>query len=532
MAGQGPDIVSFGRPERRSGGGRPGFRRPISNHGAQETIESLFRAHYAALGQLALDLGADRVRAEFVTRQAYLHLWRRRSRRAVLGLGLRSAPEYLRGIVERLAGPGGGPAAEAEAQPAIEEPDLDRDLALELDLSLDADLDRAWHEFLRLKEASDRARRRTLLAAAVPAAAIAALAAALVLNSPAPPGPASTPGALPYPVYPRAIVASIPVGDVNSLAQQGHYLWVLRGLGTPRSAQLVRIDLRSDTVTLRRNLGADSLASLAAGGGAVWLTTGFDSRRGQLARIDPSTGRTVQLLHLSAGTCVYVGFTSGVLWAQCEAGPTAEGPPTTRFLRVDPATGRVEWRSGKVQALNGPTAVTPYGVWYGSVAGITGVLQAGTGVRTVTIDGLGTPADLVSTSSLVYAAGFLWAFTEEEVTAKIDPATGRIVRVYTSRNYDPSDVGGLDFLAVGHGALWYLDNGPLKIGAPPFGGVVRASLATGRPTGRVPAIGPGSCGGRCSQIYSTPTAIWVPTSSQLIRIDPALLQPGSDVVNS
>ncbi len=542
VASQRPDIISFGRPVRGSRGKRQAWGKPIFNRGPEETFESLFRAHYVALVQRALELGATQDRAESMTQQAYLGLFRRRNRRAAVGVGagtpsgdrspgdLGSAPpEYLRRAVDRLAAPGGRPAAEegqaapgapsaAEAQSAAED--------------LDLDLDRAWHEFLRMKEVSDRSRRRALLAVAVPVAAIAALAATIGLNRSSSPGPVGMPSPLPYPVYPQAIVANIGVSNVDSLVQQGHDLWVLRLLGTPHSAQLVRIYLRSDTVTLRRNLGADSLASLAAGDGDIWLTTGFGSRRGQLARIDPATGRTVQLLHLAVGTCLYVGFTSGVLWAQCEDGPTAEGPPVTRFLRVNPATSRIEWRSDLVAALNGPTAVTPYGVWYGSVVGVTGMLQRGSRVRAITIGGQGTPADLSSTSSLVYAAGFLWAFTEGEATAKIDPASGRIVRVYSSRNYDPSAVGGLDFLAVGHGALWFLDNGPLKIGVAPFGGVVRASLATGRPTGRVPAIGPGSCGGQCSQIYSTPSAIWVPTSSQLIRIDPALLRPGSDVVIS
>jgi hypothetical protein len=568
VASQRPDIVSFGRPPRGSRGKRQAWGKPIFNRGPEETFESLFRAHYVALVQHALELGATQDRAESMTQQAYLGLFRRRSRRAAVGLGAgtpsgdrspgdlgRAPPKYLRRAVDRFAAPGGRPAAgegqaapagrpaaqaqpppdgrpAAEAQPATEDLDLEPDLDLDLDADLDLDLDRAWHQFLRMKETSDRSRRRALLAVAVPIAVIAAFAAAIGLNRSSSPGPISAPSPLPYPVYPQAIVASIGVSNVNSLVQQGHYLWVLRLLGTPHSAQLVRIDLRSDTVTLRRSLGADSLASIAAGDGDIWLTTGFGSRRGQLARIDPATGRTVGVLHLTVGACVYVGFTSGVLWAQCEDGPTAEGPPVTRFLRINPATGRVEWRSGLLPALNGPTAVTPDGVWYWTAAGVTGVLRAGSRARVVSVDGQGTPADLAYTSSLVYAAGFLWAFTDDEVTAKIDPASGRIVRVYSSRSYDPSDVGGLDILAVGHGALWFLDNGPLKIGAAPFSGVVRADLATGRPTGRVPAIGAASCSGRCSQIYSTPSAIWVPTSGQLIRIDPALLQAGSDVVIS
>jgi len=176
-----------------------------------------------------------------------------------------------------------------------------------------------------------------------------------------------------------------------------------------------------------------------------------------------------------------------------------------------------------VPPKDGLIAVTPAGVWYGSAAGISGEVRAGIGAESVTVHDPGYPYSLASTSSLVYGTGLRWALTGDESIAMIDPATGRVARVYTYRSYDPAYDGGLDFLAVGHGSLWFLDDGALKVGAAPFRGVLRVSAATGLRLGPVPGIGPAACGGPCTQIYATRSAIWVPTATGLIRIDPALV---------
>jgi hypothetical protein len=106
----------------------------------------------------------------------------------------------------------------------------------------------------------------------------------------------------------------------------------------------------------------------------------------------------------------------------------------------------------------------------------------------------------------------VWALTSDESVAKVDPATGRVVRIYTYRSYDPSYTAGFNYLAVGHGSLWFLN---WRTGA-----VVRVSIATGKQVGDAARVASECSRWSCGQIYSTPGGIWVPTSDRLIRIMP------------
>jgi len=85
-----------------------------------------------------------------------------------------------------------------------------------------------------------------------------------------------------------------------------------------------------------------------------------------------------------------------------------------------------------------------------------------------------------------------------------------VVRIYTYRSYHPHNLAGIQFLAVGHGSLWFLERRP--------GGVLRVSMGTGRPIGLAGHVG--SCGEPCWQSYSSQSAMRVPTQDRLIRIDP------------
>ena len=127
------------------------------------------------------------------------------------------------------------------------------------------------------------------------------------------------------------------------------------------------------------------------------------------------------------------------------------------------------------------------------------------------------PVSFFYTQSMVYSEGSVWVLTNDESVAKIDPANGRVTETFGYQNYDPTSAGGLNFLAVGQGSLWFLADGY------PFSGVLRVSLATGKPLGRVPGIPSSSCGEPCSQIYVTSGAVWVADQVSLIRIDPARL---------
>lgn len=235
-------------------------------------------------------------------------------------------------------------------------------------------VDRAWLEFEHLRSRS----RRRLISGAVGAAAVAVIASgALELagrvasgrSAPFHPRAAARVPRIP-PGDPGAVTARVPVSGVCGLAAAGGQLWAVRTFGArPGSSQLVRIGLRTDRIGRRIRL-AWQPGSIAAGAGMVWLTTPFGRQRGQVDRIDAATGRPAGVLHLPAGRCLQVSYGAGSLWAGCEA----RSPDMIGFLRIDPATGRVAWRSALVHAaatpgqygpvLAGPMAAAPDGLWY------------------------------------------------------------------------------------------------------------------------------------------------------------------------
>jgi hypothetical protein len=405
--------------------------------------------------------------------------------------------------------------------------DLERRLA-ELrrldETGLTLDIGRAWRDLtlLRHRDTGRRRRRRAVGAAVLAAAAVAAILAGPVLAR----GPHSTapghtvgPSGSSTPSFPGAVVARIPVSGVHNLTESGSYAWVLAQASVSGEQQLVRISLATNNVTLRIPLGIDQDATVAAGNGGVWVTTRYGQARGQILRLDPATGRVVSTLHLPAGPCTNLAYSSGGIWTTC-----AVTRGTSRVLLLSPATGKPIWSAGPVPRFNDSLAETPDSFWYIGSTTIKGLVRDGSGVRTLTVRDPSYPVGFGDdTDTLVYAAGYLWALTTDESVAKINPATGTVMRIYTYRTYDPRYRQGLNFLAVGHRSLWFLDDGPLNVRARPRFGVLRVSMSTGLPVGVVPAWWQNACGEPCFQIDSTPSSIWVPTSGQLIRIDPALL---------
>jgi len=388
------------------------------------------------------------------------------------------------------------------------------------------DTGRGWREFQALRSRTSRNRR--LSVASVALAAVAAIAIAIPLVTGGAPavlprtrttgpvgGNSKTPVLVVPPGYLGAIVARIPLTGVVDVVGAGAQVWAIRDFGpvANTSYQLVRIDLRTNRVTLRVDLG-HTFTTVAAGGGAVWLNTAVGQAQGQVVRIDPVTGKVKATLHLPAGQCSYVTYIAGSLWAQCDI----KGPGAADFLRINPNTGRVNWQAGPIAGQTGAVAVTPQGVWYvDDNGGISGLVGAGGRVRPVTVNYPAYPVSFFYTQSMVYSEGSVWVLTNDESVAKIDPANGRVTETFGYQNYDPTSAGGLNFLAVGQGSLWFLADGY------PFSGVLRVSLATGKPLGRVPGIPSSSCGEPCSQIYVTSGAVWVADQVSLIRIDPARL---------
>ncbi len=546
------DIITLGGPERGHGQGRD----------ADQAIESLFHACYPHLVRTGYALIGDWDAAEQLAQEAYLRLWRRWRWIA----DPQAAPAYLqrtmvnlsretvrRRIAERRALGSGTAGDRAAAAPdalaavelrralaglprggAMSDTDLERRLRALLPQASEhaVDTGRAWRSLRQSRSRAVRRRRRIGTAAVTAVAVSAALVPVLTGAWPtgSQPGRAPHPQAslepvigagnlpAPYRRYDRAVVARIPVGrgEVISLAKDGQAMWAVIGF-RPNSNpyfQLVRIDLRTGKVTLRTRLGQQP-AVLAVADGVIWITNPAGLARRQIARIDPATGRFVGVLHLDAGPCGYLTVSLGQLWAECGSGPW-----NTVFLRLSPVTGQVLERLGPVRGpIGNQIAITPQGVWYyTNYSGLSGILRDGGRAHVVTAQDLRYPVGFAFTRSLVYSQGALWVLTGDESVAKVDPATGRVLRFFSYRNYDTGRQGGLDFLTAGQGSLWFLDDGY------PFSGVLRVAMATGKPLGGV-SIKPGACGQPCWQVYDTGGAIWVPTMGMLLRIDPGRM-PG------
>lgn len=456
------DIVAMG-------GSRPG---------ADERFEALFRAEYQ-------NLVIASACSERQAQQAFLRLWRKRW----LYRDTLAAVRYLRRDAQD---PAGAPGT--------------------------VDVDRAWLEFQHLRS---RRRRRLAFRAAAAAAAVLIAGGALELagqlipgqRAPFRPSALARPPRMP-PNDPGAITARVPLSGVYGLAAAGGQVWVMRSYRAPgQSAQLVRIDPRTGGIGQRVGL-ARPPGSITAGAGMVWLSMRSGRPRGQIVRIDAATGRPAGVLRLPAGRCLQLSYGSGWLWAACQAGK----PDAIRFLRIDPATGRVAWRSALVHAgtqgqygpvLPVPMAAAPDGLWYATLSGVAGF--AGQGLRAMSVRPPPYTINLEPAATLVYSEGFVWAMAGDDGSiAKIDPATGRVLRIYTFVSYLSGQVLSL---AVAQGSLWLLNNGGFA-----YPSVLRVSITTGLPQARTG--GPRLCGGLCWQIYATPGAIWVPASTWLTRIDP------------
>jgi hypothetical protein len=279
-------------------------------------------------------------------------------------------------------------------------------------------------------------------------------------------------------------------GIVDAVGGQQGQVWAITYAG-----DLARIDPRTNRVTLRKHLAG--LDDLTVGAGTVWAL-----ETGRLRRLDPATGRPTATFDLPR-RCRAISFGGGQLWAACGDGGGTE------FLRLDPSTGRVLASGGPAYGVSSISA-TADGIWYAGNSGVSGFV--GTGSRLTWVNA-SDPADLTDTDSLVYADGSLWAFDGGEDVARISPATGRITKVYRAARYDPAGDLSLNFLAVDASSIWFLRDAGYRTTA-----VLRVSLDTGRPVGRVAGVG--SCGQPCWQIYVAQGSAWVPSMTRLTRISP------------
>jgi glutamine cyclotransferase len=365
------------------------------------------------------------------------------------------------------------------------------------------DTNAAWRQFSRLRVRAARIRRLVAVVCTASVVAGAIVGATLANHR------TGTPPADRGQKHPQVlggqlkITARIPQpgagqgpGDTSiagSLVAERGQVW-----GITYAGYVFRIDPRTNRVTFRHHLAG--LTGITAGGGEIWVLTTAEG--GQLLKLNPDTGRLAARFPLSR-RCEQVSYGGSQLWLAC-------GSQATDFLRIDPATGRVVAEAGPVSGVN-EVAATPNGIWFSSSSGVRGYLGTAP-VSAITISYATSPVWRVDTNSLVYGQGALWAFTTDESVVKIDPATGRVEKTFSYQTYDPTGSLGLDFMTVGRGSLWFLRDQGYEATS-----VLRVSIATGRPQGRIADVG--SCGEPCWQIYYANGSIWVPTQRYITRID-------------
>jgi hypothetical protein len=381
------------------------------------------------------------------------------------------------------------------------------------------DVNRAWDRFQRRRPQASK-RRRRLIAAVTTAAVVAAVSvsAAVVrvdgrVSSPSSGGLAAvTPAG-------DAVSARIPVADVISMTADGSDVWALTG-----SHELVRIDARTNAVTLRVHVaGVANGSPVVAGGGALWLDGTGPAGHAQLLKIDPGSGAISAQTTLPAG-CSQAAYGLDHVWVLCNTANTA------KVLRVDPATAEVDAQTG---ALPGPVytfVAGSEGVWVGANTGILQVDPSGTRLTGLTVTGsakylsVNSPDYIgpLGAAELALGNGAVWALFgnvsgRPESLAEINPATGRITVAFTYPEVADTSNDFWDLnAAFGSGSIWML--APLGRNE-----IVRISPTSGNPVSRV--YPGGSCSQYCMQVYAIAGAVWEPTAQQIIRINPAMM-PG------
>ncbi|MDR2984632.1 MAG: hypothetical protein LBV34_07295, partial [Nocardiopsaceae bacterium] len=365
----------------------------------------------------------------------------------------------------------------------------------------------AWREFQALRSRSVAMRRRSLAVAAIAAAAALAIVFPVLTGTSTGqrPQPASSAGIPAVPrTYPKAVAARIPLSGVMSVVGDAGHAWVLRAVERPGLAttyQLVGIEVRTNAIMFRTDLGRQKPA-MAGGDGRLWLTTPYGQSRGQIVRVDLATGQVLSTIHVSAapiheqaGRCTQLSYSAGMLYAACQV----NGPFRHAFWNIIPSNEKAHYLGGIVRGNISSLVAAPDALWYvHNYTQLNGLAYSTGHTKYVSARHAGFWDQLQGGQDLVYDNGSIWALSGAERLIRIDPLTGKIIRVFTYRDFDPARAGGLDFLTAGGGWLWFLDNGY------PFSGVLRVSQTSGRPAGGVP-IPPASCGQVvCSQIFYTP----------------------------
>ena len=376
------------------------------------------------------------------------------------------------------------------------------------------DVNQAWDRFQRRRPEASRRRRRLIACVAAAAVVVAVSVSAAVVRLD---GRVSSPSRVGSAAV-SPVAARIPVADVVGMTADGNDVWALTG-----SHELVRIDARTNAVTLRVPIaGVADSSAVVAGGGAVWLDGSGPGRPCPAAEGRPGHRRD-QRPDDAAGL-LQAAYGLDHVWVLCI------GAKTVKVLRIDPATAQVDAQTG---ALPGPAfsfAAGSEGVWIGISGGLRQVDPSGTHLTGLTVTGSAKYLSVHSpdyvgplvVAELALGDGVVWALAgnvsgQPEHLVEINPVTGRIIVAFTYPEVADTSNDFWDLnAAFGSGSIWML---------APLGGneLVRMSVTSGEPVSRVD-LG-GSCSQYCMQVYAIAGAVWEPTAQQIIRIDPARM-PG------
>src|SRR5262249_13849553 len=154
-----------------------------------------------------------------------------------------------------------------------------------------------------------------------------------------------------------------------------------------------------------------------------------------------------------------MSYGAGHLWVVCN------GSSRGRFIeRIDPLRGRVDARTPVVPGSGDEWIIAgSMGTWYSTDAiKTTKVDPSGRRLDRLTVNDAGKMSTLNGAQPTM-GAGALWVLSHDETIAKIDPATGRIVRYFTYRAFDPTYTAGAESLVVGFGSLWVMSPDLLRL---------------------------------------------------------------------
>ena len=243
----------------------------------------------------------------------------------------------------------------------------------------------------------------------------------------------------------------------------GGSAWV----STHRDSILYRIDVKTNRVVSRIDIGQNACGQVGFGFGRVWV--GHCDTATSVVVIDAATEQVVG--KVPAWPLVFV-FGVGSVWMTGDLGDTGE------ILRLDPKTLQVQAR---ITAGHGATPfLTPTGVWsLNTEDGTVSRIDPATNKVTKTMR-YGEPGD----SAAAFAGGAIWIQnTSAAALYRFNPSTGRTTTV-------PLKFMGVadPFIAVGRGRIWVRLSSFRVAGIDIRTGKLRTILRTQAPGGGYLAI--------------------------------------------